>query len=99
MWQWMGYVGAPAAFAITVCFTLMWLFIFGLALWLPLFILALSAASACGIIACTTSFYKNGVQRNWFTNVAFGKTEADQWARYRACEERYKWKKQRENKV
>ena len=91
-WFWLGYVSTTVYLLSNVFFVLIWILVFGFGFLASLFLILETFISAAALMGCTFSLYEKGIQSNFTQNVAFSQDQNNQWARFRANEERRKWK-------
>jgi hypothetical protein len=91
-WMWLGYVGATLYFVFNLFALFVWMLVFGFSFWLSLIIFIETLISTSSVMGCTSTFYTRGVQSNFNQNIQLSMNHANQWARFRANEERRRWK-------
>jgi hypothetical protein len=90
-WFMAGYVGAAAYVVANVMLIAIWSLMFGVAVWLSILIVLITLMSAASVVGCTASLYDKGVEKNMRKNVTSALIEREQWARFRARENRTRW--------
>lgn len=91
-WQWLGYVASTLCFFWNAFLLIVWMLVFGFGFLVSLFLIFETLLSTSIILACTSYFYERGVQHNFVDNVTFTFENKDQWARFKAREERRKFR-------